>query len=236
MQDLRIRALIAISILTVAIQAAAQSPDLSGIYWATEYNEKIQPVGGGELPLTPAGKAAYQKNAVGLKDGSLIDSARRYCVPDGLPRVLATPYPFEIVQGPPGQITIIYELNHQIRVIRMDMPQASEKELISFPWFNGHSVGHFEGDMLVVETAGFNDKTFVDATGTPHSDEMRTVEHIRKTRPTQLEIVITVHDPQYYTRDWSARFVYNQRNDLRLDDYLCGEPHRDISSIRGVRR
>ena len=218
------------------IFAQAKTPDLSGIYWANEYNAGIQLLGGGDLPLTPAGRAAYDKNISGLKDGSITDGARKYCVPDGLPRVLATPYPFEIVQGPPGQITIIYELNHQIRVVKMDKPLPSEKELISLPFYNGHSAGHFDGDTLVVESAGFNDKTFIDATGAPHTDEMRTVERLRKVGPAQLEIVITVHDPGYYTRDWQARFVYNQRNDLRIDDYLCGEKHRDISSVRGVRR
>jgi len=85
---------------------------------------------------------------------------------------------------------------------------------------------------LVVETAGFNEKTFLDATGAPHTDELRTVERIRKISPTQIEIVVTIHDPDYYTRDWQARFVYNLRNDVRLEDYVCGEPHRDISSIR----
>jgi hypothetical protein len=157
-------------------------------------------------------------------------------VPDGLPRVLATPYPFEIIQAPPGQTTIVYELNHQIRVVAMDKPMPSEKELTTFPFYNGHSVGHFEGDTLVVETAGFNEKTFVDATGAPHTDEMRTVERIRKVSPTQLEDVITIHDPMYYTRDWQARFVYTLRNDVRLEDYVCGEPHRDISGVAGVRR
>jgi hypothetical protein len=232
---LLLTALLAALILSSAYGAPA-TPDLSGIYWATQYNAKIQIVGGGELPLTPAGKAAYDENIAGLKDGSVVDAARRYCVPDGLPRVLATPYPFEIVHGPPGQITIIYELNHQVRAIAMDKPMPSEKVLISLPFYNGHSVGRFEGDTLVVESAGFNDKTFIDATGAPHTDEMRTVERIRKINPTQLEIVITVHDPQYYTKDWQARFAYNLRNDVRLEDYLCGEPHRDISSVKGVRR
>ena len=55
-----------------------------------------------------------------MKIGSTIDAARRYCVPDGLPRVLATPYPFEIIQAPPGQITMIHELNHQVRVVAME--------------------------------------------------------------------------------------------------------------------
>jgi len=74
-----------------SICGAAQTPDISGTYWATQYNAKIQIVGGGDLPLTADGKAAYAKNVAGLKDGSIPDDARRWCVPDGLPRLLATP-------------------------------------------------------------------------------------------------------------------------------------------------
>ena len=216
--------------------AYGETPDISGTYWATQYQAKIELVGGGELPLTAAGKEAYAKNIAGLKDGSMIDAARRYCVPDGVPRVLAGPYPFEIFQAPPGQVTMVYELNHQVRVIAMDKPLPSEDELETLPYYNGHSVGHFEGDTLVVETAGFNEKTFVDATGAPHTDEMRTVERIRRISPSELEDVVTIHDPKYYTRDWQARFVYTLRNDVWLEDYVCGEPHRDLSSVAGVRR
>jgi hypothetical protein len=82
--------------------AYGETPDVSGTYWATEYRAKIQVVGGGDLPLTAAGKEAYDKNIAGLRDGSIIDTARRYCVADGLPRVLASPYPFQIFQAPPG--------------------------------------------------------------------------------------------------------------------------------------
>jgi hypothetical protein len=225
-----------LSALLLSTSLRAETPDLSGTYWATEYRAKIQLVGGGDLPLTKAGKEAYEKNMTGLKDASITDAARKYCVPDGLPRVLATPYPFEIIQAPPGQVTIIHELNHQIRVVALDKPMPDEKELTTFPFYNGHSVGHFEGDTLVVESAGFKENTFVDATGAPHTDELRTVERIRKVSPTQLEDVITIHDPEYYSRDWQARFVYAVRNDVRIEDYVCGEPHRDLSSVAGVRR
>jgi hypothetical protein len=241
MDDLRLRrvaetALGLVAAAWLAGPAFAQAPDISGTYWATEYHPKVQVVGGGELPLTPAGKAAYEKNVAGLKSGTTLDAARKYCVPDGLPRVLATPYPFDIIQAPPGQVTMVHELNHQVRVVALDKPMPSEDELIPFPYYNGHSVGHFEGDTLVVDSAGFNEKTFLDATGAPHTDELKTTERIRKISPTELEDVITIHDPEYYAKDWQARFVYKLRNDVRLEDYVCGEPHRDISGVAGVRR
>ena len=243
MEDLRVVARAGVTLAAALVVSAASglayaadAPDISGIYQVTQYNAKIQLVGGGELPLTPAGKEAYDKNIAGLKDGSLTDNARKFCVPDGLPRVLANPYPFEIIQAPPGQITMIYELSHQVRMIAMDKKLPSEEDLLVLPFFNGHSVGRFEGDTLVVESAGFKENTFLDATGAPHTDELHTVERIRKISPTQLEDVITIHDPQYYTRDWQVRFVYNQHNDLRIEDYVCGEPHRDISGVPGVKK
>ena len=93
-----------------------------------------------------------------------------------------------------------------------------------------------ESGRLVVETAGFNEKTFIDATGAPHTDEMHTLERLRSISPTEIEDVVTIHDPQYYARDWQSRFVYNLRDDVRLEDYVCGQPHRNLSAVAGVRR
>jgi len=219
---------------SVANSAAGAAPDLSGTYWAISYSPKIQVVGGGEPPLNAAGKAAYENIQAGLKDGSIVDKARRVCVPDGVPRVLATPYPFEIFQVPAGQVTFLYEMNHQVRVIVMDKPMPSPESLIVDPKYNGHSVGHWDGDTLVVETAGFNDRTFLDASGLPHGDDMRTVERIRKVG-NQLEDIITIHDPDMYAKDWQARFVYDERNDVRIEDYACNDTHRDLSGVAGVR-
>jgi hypothetical protein len=221
---------------TVAACATADVPrDISGVYWATEFHAKIQVVGGGELPLTEAGRAAYARNMAGLKDGSIEDRARKYCTPDGVPRSLATPYPFEIIQTPPDQILIVYEMNHMIRRIAMDTPLPPYEELFVEPFYNGHSVGHFEGDTLVVQTGGFKDETFLDATGAPHTDMLETTERIRRISATELEDVVTIHDPEYYSRDWQARFMYTLRTDVRIEDYICGFEHRDISSVAGVR-
>jgi hypothetical protein len=216
-----------------ACSLASAAPDISGTYWATSYTPKIQVLGGGDPPLNAAGMAAYEKNQAGLKNGSIIDKARRVCVPDGLPRVLATPYPLEIFQVPVDKVTFLYEMNHQVRVIFMDKPLPPEETLIVDPKYNGHSIGHWDGNALVVESAGFNDVTFLDASGMPHSDEMRTVETIRKIG-NQLEDIITIHDPEMYARDWQARFVYDERNDVRVEDYACNDEHRDLSGVKGV--
>lgn len=232
---MRAALLLAASLMAGSAYGQSAPPDLTGVYWTTRYNAKIQIVGGGELPLTTAGKAAYDQNIAGLKDGAIEDEARKYCVPDGVPRVLATPYPFQIFQSP-IQITMVYELNRQIRTLAMNRPLPKYEELAAYPYYNGHSFGRFEGDTLVVESLGFNDKTFLDANGAPHTDELRTTERIRKINPSELEIIVTVRDPAFYTRDWQARFVYKLRPDVRLEDYICGEPHRDISAVEGVRR
>jgi hypothetical protein len=225
--------LFALAEYLVACSLANAAPDISGTYWATSYSPRIQVLGGGDPPFNAAGMAAYEKNQEGLKNGSIVDKARRLCVPDGLPRVLATPYPFEIFQVPADKVTFLYEMNHQVRVIFMDEPLPSEENLIVDPKYNGHSIGHWDGDTLMVESAGFNDVTFLDATGLPHSDEMRTVETIRKIG-NQLEDIISIHDPPMYARDWQARFVYDARNDVRLEDYACNDKHRDLGGVKGV--
>jgi hypothetical protein len=218
----------------ISASVARAEGDISGIWWATTYSPKIQVMGGGDPPLNADGKAQYAKNKAGLKSGQLVDKARKVCVPDGIPRVLQTPYPFEVFQVPKGQITMIHELNHQLRVIALDKPLRKYEEVYLFANYNGYPVGHWEGDTLVVQTIGFNEETFLDSTGLPHSDEIVTTERIRKVG-NQLEDVVTIHDPKLYTRDWQARFVYNQRNDIRIEDYSCNDAsHRDLSGVKGV--
>ncbi len=219
----------------ISTSAARADADISGIWWATTYSPKILVQGGGAPPLNGEGKAQYAKNLAGLKSGELVDKARKVCISDGVPRLLETPYPFELFQVPQGQITIIHELNHQLRVIPLDKPLGKYEDLVPFENYNGYSVGHWEGDTLVVQTNGYIDETFLDSTGLPHSDEMLTTERVRKIANNQLEDVITIHDPKLYTKDWQSRFVYTQRNGIRIQDYSCNDAtHRDLSSVKGV--
>lgn len=207
--------------------------NISGVWWTQSYSPKAQIVGGGDLPYNEKGKSQYAANVAALKAGTLKDEARRVCVPDGLPRILGNPYPFQLIQTP-GRVTFVYELNHIIRPIPLDKPQQSAEELEVAPYYSGHSVAHWSGNTLVIETAGFNEKTFIDATGAPHSETMTTVEEVKKLDDKTLEDVITVTDAMLFTKPWSARFVYDLHPEVRLEDYVCGEKHRDISMVKGV--
>ena len=225
----------AVTFLPPAFAAGAQpARDLSGIWWGVKYSPKLEIEGGGEIPYNEAGKAQYARIQAGRANGTMTDEARRLCTPDGVVRSLTSPYPFKIVHTP-GQTTILHELNRAFRVVLMDKPQEPAEALEIAPYYSGHSVGHWEGDTLVVETAGHNERTFLDATGAPHSFEMKTVERMRKLNNGQLEIVVTITDPLMLTRPITARYLYRPAPEVQIQtDYVCGEPHRDISHIPGV--
>ena len=220
---------------SAASVAAPAAQDISGIWWANSYQSQFKPEGGGALPFTPAGADTYRKNVASLKDGSVEDAARKFCVPDGVPRILATPYPFQLFQSP-GFVTIVYEQNHVFRTIPLDRPVPKDEELVAYPYYSGNSFGHWEGDTLVVVTKGFNEKTFIDASGVPHSDQLNVTERIRKLNGGEvLEDVATVEDPVMFSKPWSARFVYDLHPEVRIETaYICGEKHRDISRVKGV--
>jgi hypothetical protein len=211
-------------------------PDLDGIYWSESYSPIIKQSDGSEPPYTAAALVTAKKNAAAARTNSLADKARSVCTPDGVPRILASPYPFEIVEAPErGEVWLLYELNHVVRRVAMNEPLPSKDELETFPWYSGHSAGHWEGDTLVIETAGFNEQTFLDNSGAPHTDQLRTVERIRKIDGGRtLETVVTIHDPGVFTKDWTTRFVYRPRSDIRIMDYNCGEKHRDLTPVKGV--
>jgi hypothetical protein len=227
-------ALFGLSLVCGPADAADAEPDISGVYWANQYHAQIPLVGGGELPLTAEGRAAYEANRAGLEDGSIADIARTRCVPDGLPRALATPYPFEIVQAPPGQVLMVHELNHQIRVIALDEPLPSAEELLPYPWFNGHSVGHWEGDTLVIDTIGYNDKT--EISGYRHTEALHTVERLTRVAD-GVEYELTIDDPHVFAAPWKVtrNFRFTDAPQKRIFEFVC-ENNRDYRVLFGDRK
>ena len=226
--------IVLLAVASAGASNAAPAQDVSGIWWANSYSMQIRPTDGNALPFTPAGAEAYRKNVAGLKDGSIVDAARKVCVPDGIPRILATPYPFQIFQSP-GFVTMVYEQNHVFRTVPMDRRVATDQELEAYPYYSGNSFGHWEGDTLVVVSKGFNEKTFIDASGVPHSDQLHVTERLRKINDKTLEDVATIEDPVNFTKPWTTRFTYDLHPEVRIDTaYICGEKHRDISRVKGT--
>ena len=213
----------------VPIYVPPQNQNISGVWWIQQFNPRILPMDGTEIPFTAEGLAKYRANMDGLRNGTILDEARRSCVPDGVPRILSSQFPFRIIQTP-GQVTILYEINRVIRVVPLDQPLPPSDHLETFPFYSGHSAGRWEGDALVIETVGFKDVTFIDVTGVPHSNELTTTERIRKLNDDTLEIIAEISDPITFTRPWTARILYSAHN-IELDYYVCGEDHRDISHI-----
>ena len=207
--------------------------DLSGIWWAPSYTPRILPMDGSEIPFSDEGRRQYEENVAGLRSGEVEDHSRIWCSPDGLPRIWAQPFPFRIAQTP-KELVILYERNAVYRVMPIDAPIPDEFDLL--PYFMGNSFGHWEGDTFVVQVLGFKAyTTYLDDSGLPMSFDLRITERLTKLDEDRLEVVVTVDDPQIFTRAWGTRFVFERRTDIqRLDFWVCGESHRDVSGVEGV--
>ena len=123
----------------------------------------------------------------------------------------------EIIQQP-KRVLIIYEFDHLIRQIWMD-GRAHLKDLPG-TWM-GDSIGKWEGDTLVVDTTGFNDKTWLDRAGHPHSEDLHVIERLKKTDAKTLQIDITMEDPVAYTKPWGGQLIYTLRPDWNISELIC---------------
>ena len=144
------------------------------------------------------------------------------CLPSGTPSVLNLLDNIMIVQAP-GEVLFLYERDHHVRHIYLNQSHSKNP---GHTWW-GESVGHYEGDTLVVDTIGENDKTDVDRFGTPHSDQIHVVERYRRIRDgANIEVLVTVEDPVAFTMPWSARANYiPDRNNVFLE-IVCAESQR----------
>ena len=205
--------------------ASSKDPrDLSGVWFIRLYNRQINSTLGRIPPFTEHGKAEWDKRVKAEKDGTPIADASAYCWPHGVPRVMNSPYPIQIIQTA-GETTIVHEVAHNIRHIYMDQPHPQNLQLS----FLGDSVGHWEGDELVIDTVGLNDRTWIDEVGVIHGKQLHVVERIRKIEDGHaLENIIRIEDPEFFKQPWYARITYAWRPDLRLSEYVCEENNRNM--------
>ena len=210
---------------TPAPRMADGTIDLAGdgvwnLPWVTDFAVRMPGYKEGDMPPMLAWtKAMWEYN----KGNSVKYDPEGFCLPPGGPRSMGTPYPAEIIQDR-DRIVIIFEGGgHVWREIHMDgRPHPEQLN----PTYFGHSVGHWEGDTLVVDTVGFNEKTWLDFGGYMHTEQLHTVERFSRPFKEVLHYESMIEDPGAYSKPWTVAWDINWSQGQELADYVCQENNK----------
>jgi hypothetical protein len=172
-------------------------------------------VEGGEIPYKPEALAKKKQNQ---QDWLNLDPEIKCYLP-GVPRATYMPYPFQILQSA-SALTFVYEYAGAVRNVFLKDPGPAPAE----SWM-GQSVGHWEGDTLVVDVTDLNDRTWFDRAGNFHSDKLHVVERYTRTSPDVMSYEATIEDPDIFTRPWkiSMPLYRRQEKNAQLLDFKCVE-------------
>jgi hypothetical protein len=193
-------------------------PDFSGV-WRSQ--RTVDP---GNPELTPWAQALMSER----QENHLRDIPSSRCLPSGVPWT-GMFLPYRIVQTP-SILALIYE-NDIPRQIYLD-GRSHPKDWD--PTYMGHSVGHWEGDELVVDTVGFNDKTWIDIYGHPHTEKLHVTERFRRPELGHLEIQITLEDPDAYKKPWTMWKISDLAPGTEeVGEYICAENNQDTPHMVG---
>jgi hypothetical protein len=208
-------------------ESIAKLPDFGGL-WEVTFGGG--PRGGGEpIALTPAYAAKLAEYNQATARGEIEDGPAANCVPNGMPSIMTQPYPIEILFTP-GKVTVLIEAYAQWRQIFTDGRAHPEDPDLTF---NGHSIGHWEGDTLVVDTVGFTTDTSLGGGGMRHSEKMHIVERLRLAAPDRLEVQTTIDDPEALTKPFTRTAAYGRHRDWTLAEYVCQQNNRNFVTDDG---
>lgn len=191
-------------------------PDLNGV-WQRPYVPDMSK--GSPIPFTPEYAQIFKDYDPAKYDYT------GHCLPQGLTRSMNSPFPIRIVQTP-DIFTILYEAWNVFEIVHTD-GRVHPKDPDPL-WF-GDRVGSWDGDTLVVDTIGFNDKTNLDTVGHPHSDALHTVERFTRTDDKHIAYEITLDDAKAFTRPWKNNRVFTLRPDWEVMEYSCEENNKDFT-------
>jgi hypothetical protein len=209
---------------------SADPKDFAGVWQQKGYAIRYPVVGGGQAPYLPWAAADAKRRGDAQKAGKPIADSTAQCMPSGVPRIMGAPYPIEVLQTP-KQVVILHEVQHLFRHIYLNEEHPKDLD----PTFMGHSVGHWEGDTLVVDTTAINKDTLINEAGDPHSDKMHLVERWSKSKDgTVLTDLLTIDDPGAYSKPWSIEYKYYWRPEIRFIEYICEENNRNVTDENGV--
>jgi hypothetical protein len=212
-------------------KAPGGKPYLSGIWvaeWPGPADEEVGPKisyylpPGVAIPFQPWAEALYRERSQKFGAGR---PAER-CLPHGIPDAMLVPGPFKFIQTAKLTILLYEEFNHyrQIFTDGRGHPQDPQPT-----WF-GYSVGKWDRDTFVVDTVGFNDKSWMDDYGLPHTEALHTTERFRRRDFGHMDVDITVDDPKAYTKHWSLAAHFTLLADTELLEDVC-DNEKDASRL-----
>jgi hypothetical protein len=176
-----------------------------------------------ESPMRPEAAEIFRKRTP-------VESPVAQCMPQSLPRADIHSYaPFKIIQTP-GLIAFLYEIDGMHRQIYTD---GRKLPVDPQPLWLGYSVGRWEGDTLVVDTAGFNDKSWLDVAGHPHSDALRIEERFHRRDFGHMDLQVTVDDSKMYTKPFTIKVTELLQADSDILENVCLENEKDLGHLSG---
>ena len=209
-------------------------PDLSGVWDGGGFNARaLKP--GETISMTPSAEQVFKRRQSAEGDPANEDP-NLHCLPSGVPRM--SPYPWRMIQTPThkaeSHIFILFEGNiHSYRQIFMDGRKHPDDP---DPTWYGHSIGKWEGNTLVVDTIGYNDKFWFDFLGHPHTEKLHTIERFTRTNMDTLELEVTIDDPGAYTKPFTILTRARLQPSDELMEYICQENNTSVGRMRGPAR
>ena len=158
------------------------------------------------------------------------------CKPAGGPRQIMSPYGFEIVQMPEIQRVYILTVSNAMSYRTIYMDGREHPQEILRPSYLGHSIGHWEGDTLVVDTVGFSERSWTNRDGLPTTDKLHLIERFTRTSLNDMDYTFTIDDPGAYTAPWTTGFGLEWNPDIEVFEYICQENNISPASMVGEGR
>lgn len=211
-----------------AYAEVTQWPDWTGVWypdWTLLFagRERAAP------KLTPAAQAQFDAYQESIRETGPNQEAQAMCLPPGIPGVMQQPYPIEILYSP-GRVTILTEAYQQARRIYLDgRPLPEDPDL----FFNGNSVGHWDGDTLVVDTVGLSPQTNL-VPGLRHTEKSRVRERIYLQAPGELIVEMSFTNPDLLTEPFLVKIAYKLDNEFPIREYVCAENNRLTTEGHGA--
>ncbi len=200
-------------------RTADGKPDLTGVWWSARTTD----------PGNPEWKPWAAEKAKERTENNRRESPQAHCLPSA---VLRSTYPLtEFVQTATNLVIINDDDSpgfHQVYLNRAEHPKVPDTDL----WY-GDSIGHWEGDTLVVDRVNFNDQVWLDADGHPHTDQLHVVERYRRPDLGHLETEVTVTDPETLTKPWTMKRVADLAPKEEIREFMCAENNRDVPHLIG---